>query len=216
VLQAIAPGDSLTVRWTPPRAGSFMYHSHFNESMQMGSGLYGPIIVLEPGERFDSATDKVLFFGTAGSASNPVFGPFPGYVMNGKTSPEPMNLKAGTQYRLRVFNLAGDSPLQVSLDSGTTPIRWRPVAKDGYPLPPSQMAAREAVVVSDPGEIYDFEYTPPAAEELTLRFGPVPPPPAPAAAGPPPPPTPPSPPDSAAPPAPAPPPPTVSVAVHVR
>jgi FtsP/CotA-like multicopper oxidase with cupredoxin domain len=216
VLQAIAPGDSLTVRWTPPRAGSFMYHSHFNESMQMGSGLYGPIIVLEPGERFDSATDKVLFFGTAGSASNPVFGPFPGYVMNGKTSPEPMNLKAGTQYRLRVFNLAGDSPLQVSLDSGTTPIRWRPVAKDGYPLPPSQMAAREAVVVSDPGEIYDFEYTPPAAEELTLRFGPVPPPPAPAAAGPPPPSTPPPPPDSAAPPAPAPPPPTVSVAVHVR
>jgi hypothetical protein len=75
---------------------------------------------------------------------------------------------------------------------------------------------RVAVVVSDPGEIYDFEYTPPAAEELTLRFGPVPPPPAPLAAGPPPPPTPPPPSDSAAPPAPAPPPPTVSVAVHVR
>jgi hypothetical protein len=127
-----------------------------------------------------------------------------------------MNLKAGTPYRLRLFNLAGDSPLQVSLDSGTTPIHWRPVAKDGYPLPPSQMAAREAVLVSDPGEIYDFEYTPPAPEELTLRFGPVPPPPAPVAAGPPPPPAPPQPADSNAPPAPAPPPPTVSVAVHVR
>ena len=215
VLPAIAPGDSLTVRWTPPRAGSFMYHSHFNESMQMGSGLYGPIIVLEAGERFDPENDKVLFFGTAGSTSNPVFGPFPGFVMNGKASPEPMNLKAGTRYRLRLFNLAGDSPLRVSLDSGATPIRWRPVAKDGYPLPPSQTAAREAVVVSDPGEIYDFEYTPPAAEELTLRFGPRPPPPAPAPTGPPPAPPPP-PTDSAAPPAPAPPPPTASVAVHVR
>ena len=212
ILPAIAPGDSLTVRWKPPRAGSFMYHSHFNESMQMGSGLYGPIIVLEPGERFDPETDRILFFGTAGTTTNPVFGPYPGFVMNGKTQPEPMNLKAGTRYRLRLFNLAGDQPLQVSLDSGTTPVSWRPVAKDGYPLPPSQTAPRAAVLVSDPGEIYDFEVTPAGAEELTLRFGPVPPPPRPTTAGPPP------PPDTAPPPgpAPSPPPPTVTVAVHVR
>ncbi|HYV97342.1 MAG TPA: multicopper oxidase domain-containing protein [Gemmatimonadaceae bacterium] len=32
ILPAIKPHDSLTVRWTPPRAGSFMYHSHFNEA----------------------------------------------------------------------------------------------------------------------------------------------------------------------------------------
>ena len=71
-----------------------------------------------------------------------------------------MNLKAGTRYRLRLFNLAGDSPLQVSLSAGDAPINWRPVAKDGYPLPPSQSAPRAAVLVFDPGEIYDFEYTP--------------------------------------------------------
>jgi hypothetical protein len=39
------------------------------------------------------------------------------------------------------------------------------------------------VLVFDPGEIYDFEYTPAGREELALQFGPVPPPP-----GPPPPP----------------------------
>jgi FtsP/CotA-like multicopper oxidase with cupredoxin domain len=210
ILPSIAPGDSLTVRWTPPRAGSFMYHSHFNETMQMGSGLYGPIIVLEPGERFDPETDKILFFGTAGTATNPVFGPFPSFVMNGKTQPDAMDLKAGTRYRLRLFNLAGDTPLQVSLNAGDAPINWRPVAKDGYPLPPSQSAPRAAVVVFDPGEIYDFEYTPATAEELILRFGPVPPPPAPPqAAGAPPEP----PPDSPSGPTP---PPTISVAVHVR
>ena len=214
ILPSIAPGESLTVRWTPPRAGSFMYHSHFNESMQMGSGLYGPIIVLEPGERFDPETDKILFFGTAGTGTNPVFGPFPSFVMNGKTQPEPMTLKAGTRYRLRLFNLAGDMPLQVSLNAGDAPINWRPVAKDGYPLPPSQSAPRAAVVVFDPGEIYDFEYTPATAEELALRFGPVPPPPAPPpAAGAPP-------PSDAGPPTDSPPgptpPPTVSVAIHVR
>ena len=48
VLPSIPPGDSLVVRFTPPRAGTFMYHSHFNEMQQTSSGLYGPIVVLEP------------------------------------------------------------------------------------------------------------------------------------------------------------------------
>jgi manganese oxidase len=217
ILPSIAPDDSLTVRWTPPRAGSFMYHTHFNEAMQMGSGLYGPIIVLEPGERFDPETDKIFFFGTAGTGTNPVFGPFPSFVMNGKTQPEPMNLKAGIRYRLRLFNLAGDMPLQISLEAGDAPINWRPVAKDGYPLPPAQSVPRAALLVFDPGEIYDFEYTPATAGELTLRFGPVPPSPAPPAppqaVGDPPSSEAPPPPDS--PPGPIPPP-TVSVAIHVR
>lgn len=202
ILPSIAPHESLTVRWTPPRAGSFMYHSHFDEAMQMGSGLYGPIIVLEPGERFDPETDRILFFGTAGTGKNPVFGPFPSFVLNGKTQPEAMNLKAGTRYRFRLFNLAGDMPLMVSLKAGDAPINWRAVAKDGYPLPPSQSVSRPAVLVFDPGEIYDFEYTPPAAGELTLTFGPTPPPPGPPPA-----------PDSPPPPAP---PPTITVPVHVR
>jgi FtsP/CotA-like multicopper oxidase with cupredoxin domain len=202
ILPSIAPRESLTVRWTPPRAGSFMYHSHFDEAMQMGSGLYGPIIVLEPGQRFDPETDKILFFGTAGTGRNPVFGPFPSFVLNGKTQPDAMNLEAGTRYRFRLFNLAGDMPLMVSLKAGDAPISWRAVAKDGYPLPPSQSVSRTAVLVFDPGEIYDFEYTPTAPGELTLRFGPVPPPP-----GPPP------PPDSPPPPAP---PPTIDVPIHVR
>src|SRR4029434_3808817 len=37
ILPAIAPHDSLTVSWTPPRPGSFMYHSHFSENKQMGA-----------------------------------------------------------------------------------------------------------------------------------------------------------------------------------
>lgn len=202
ILPAIAAHDSLTVRWTPPRAGSFMYHTHFNEAMQMGSGLYGPIIVLEPGQRFDPETDRILFFGTAGTAVNPVFGPFPHYVLNGKTQPEPMQLEAGRRYRFRLFNLAGDNPLMVSLEAGDTPVQWRAVAKDGYPLPASQSISRAAVLVFDPGEIYDFEYTPSARQELTLRFGPPPPPPGSS-----------PPPDAPPPPAP---PPTVNVDVHVR
>jgi manganese oxidase len=198
ILPSIPPHDSLTVRWTPPRAGSFMYHSHFNEATQMGAGLYGPIIVVEPGQRFDPETDRILFFGTAGTGMNPVFGPFPNFIMNGQTQPDAMNLKVGTRYRFRLFNLAGDTPLLVSLNAGDAPITWRAVAKDGYPLPQSQATARSAVLRFDPGEIYDFEYTPSAAGELALKFGPEP--------SPPPPPGLPF----------QPPPPTITVPIHVR
>jgi FtsP/CotA-like multicopper oxidase with cupredoxin domain len=199
ILPSIAQHDSLTVRWTPPRAGSFMYHTHFNEMMQMGSGLYGPIVVLEPGQRFDPETDKILFFGTAGTGWNPAFGPYPDFTMNGQRQPEAMHLKAGTTYRFRLFNLAGDMPLMVSLNAADAPVHWLAVAKDGYPLPPPQRISQAAVLVFEPGEIYDFEYTPRAPGELVLRFGPPPDPPGTPA---------PQPPNS-------PPPPTITVPVRV-
>ncbi len=205
ILPSINPGDSLTVAWTPPRAGSFMYHTHFSEARQTGSGLYGPIIVLPPGEKYDPETDRVLFFGTAGTGRNVLVGPFPNYMMNGSTAPPPMELKAGTRYRFRLFNLAGDFPTLVSLNQGAKPVMWRAVAKDGYPLPDNQATSRPAVLLFDPGEIYDFEFTPTRKGELTLSFGlpPFPPPPPP-------------PPGAPAPPPPPPLPPTVAVPVHVR
>ena len=205
ILPSINPGDSLRVSWTPPRAGSFMYHTHFSEAKQTGSGLYGPIIVLPPGEKYDPETDRVLFFGTAGTGENVLVGPFPNYLMNGSEAPPPMELKAGTRYRFRLFNLAGDFPTLVSLNQGAQPVMWRAVAKDGYPLPENQATFRPAVLLFDPGEIYDFEFTPAKRGELTLSFG-LPPFPAP----------PPPPPGTPAPPAPPPLPPTVAVAVHVR
>ena len=200
ILPSVKPGDSITVRFTPPRAGTFMYHSHFNEAMQMGGGLYGPIIVLDPGQKFDAETDKVLFFGTAGTGRNVIFGPFPNDVLNGQAHPAPMNLKAETRYRFRLLNLAGDAPLFLSFESGDKPITWRAIAKDGYALPASQATERPATMLFDPGEIYDFEYTPRTPGELALRFGYPPPPPG-------------------SPPPPAsvkPPPPPATVTVHVR
>lgn len=212
ILPAINAHDSLTIQFTPPRAGTFMYHSHFNETTQMGGGAYGPIIVVEPGQRFDPEVDKVLFFGAAGNATNVVFGPYPDFIMNGHRQPPDMNLKVGTRYRFRLINLAGDSPLFLSMKSGDSPIDWKFVAKDGFALPPSQIKSQRAELLFDPGEIYDFEYTPTAPGELTLTFGPPPPPPG---APPPPPPPPPGAP-APAPPAFSPPPPTIKVAVHVR
>jgi FtsP/CotA-like multicopper oxidase with cupredoxin domain len=48
---AVRPGSSFEARMTPKRAGTFMYHTHFNELAQQFGGLVGAIVVLEPGEK---------------------------------------------------------------------------------------------------------------------------------------------------------------------
>ncbi len=171
VLPSIPAGDSLTVRFTPPRAGTFMYHSHFNEFQQIGSGLYGPILVLEPGQRYDPETDRLLLFSDGGPMGDVIRGPFPPVFLNGRVDPEPIELRAGTTYRFRVVNIKVDFPETFALLDGDAPVEWRLLAKDGADLPPWQATARPAELTSMPGETFDFEFTPASAGELTLRYG---------------------------------------------
>jgi len=170
ILPSIAPGDSLTVRWTPPRAGTFMYHSHINEADQISSGLYGPIIVLEPGQKYDAEHDRVFFVGTAGPATNVVIGPYPHYLLNGAEQPKPIDLRAGQTYRFRMINLADNGPIGISLVKGKDTLTWRALAKDGAALPPSLATTGPAKVVFEPGEIYDFELIPKKGDYV-LSFG---------------------------------------------
>jgi FtsP/CotA-like multicopper oxidase with cupredoxin domain len=172
VIPSIAPNDSLTVRFTPPRAGTFMYHSHFNEDHQINSGLYGSIVVLEPGERFDPETDRVMLFSSAGPTTNVIAGPYTPTLLNGKAQPDTIQLRVGQTYRFRLIDITGDVTTQVMLLDGEDTAEWRAIAKDGATLPPSQATMRRAVVVMDPGEIYDFEFTPKAAGMMVLRYAP--------------------------------------------
>ncbi|HET6362244.1 MAG TPA: multicopper oxidase domain-containing protein [Gemmatimonadota bacterium] len=172
VLPAIAPGDSLTVRFTPPRAGTFMYHSHFNEMQQTSSGLYGPIVVLEPGATFDPETDRVLVFSDGGPWSSFIDpSTIPPTLLNGRVDPEPLELRAGTTYRFRLINILTETRVRVGLHKEEEPVEWRAVAKDGADLPPSLATAQPARLGFLPGEIYDFEFTPESRGELELAFG---------------------------------------------
>jgi FtsP/CotA-like multicopper oxidase with cupredoxin domain len=172
ILPSVAAGDSITVRFTPPRAGTFMYHSHFNEDQQISSGLYGALLVLEPGQQYDPATDRVMFFSSAGPTVNVIAGPFARTMLNGRVQPDTIELRAGTTYRFRLINMTGDITTLVSLADGGKPVQWRAVAKDGAALPAVQATSRPASFAFDPGEIYDFEYTPSAPGSLVLNFGP--------------------------------------------
>ncbi len=171
ILPSVAPGDSITVRFTPPRTGTFMYHSHFNEFQQITSGLYGPLIVKEPGETLNAETDRVLIFSDNGPTTNVITGPFPAMMLNGEAAPKPIELKAGARYRFRVIGITGDVPIMFSLANGKAPVSWRATARDGMTLPASQASMHKAEMVFDPGQIYDYEYVAGASGDLTLTYG---------------------------------------------
>ncbi len=158
----IMPGDSLAVLVTPPRAGSFMYHTHINDIRQQSHGLYGPLIVLDSGQTWNPGRDLVFITG-----DGPDYGP----ELNGTRSPAPLTLKAGTRYRFRLMNITMGGPgLTFWLRRGGTPARWTPLAKDGYDLPPWQAAPSRAEQLVSIGETYDFGVTAADTGAATLEL----------------------------------------------
>jgi FtsP/CotA-like multicopper oxidase with cupredoxin domain len=154
----------------PPRAGTFIYHTHSNDQLQLGSGLYGALLVVEPGESWDQEVDKVILVGGAGPADSlPWFGfESPGLV-NGDPAPPPLELTVGNTYRLRLININPDWRVIFSLMSDSALATWRPVAVDGADLPPGMRNERPAYLLTGPGQTADFEFTPAARGTLRLE-----------------------------------------------
>jgi len=50
----IEPNGLFTVRFTPPRSGTFIYHTHLHDYRQLPMGLYGPMIVIDPDQSFSA------------------------------------------------------------------------------------------------------------------------------------------------------------------
>lgn len=165
VTPPIGPGQSFVARFAPPRAGTFIYHTHWHNFLQLTGGLYGPLIVLRPGQTFDPETDKLVVIGLGGA--HDLHSPL---LLNGRAQPEPLRLKAGLKYRLRFINITpNNNGSQVSLLAGASPVRWRAVAKDGADLPPAQAIEQEARQVVAVGETYDFEFEPTTKGDLRLE-----------------------------------------------
>jgi manganese oxidase len=171
IAPAIVPGDSFVVRLTPRRAGTFMYHVHGEHGEELASGLYGPLLVLEPGQTHDPARDLVFVIGEAGPG---VFrgGGTPPFV-NGTTSPPPVEMVAGETYRLRFMHIAANAGQQVTL-RGPGEVQWRALARDGADYGP-ELAKWYPAVNAGPGMTYDFEFVPPEPGDYLLRVAPIPP-----------------------------------------
>lgn len=173
ITPAVAPGGRFTARFTPPRAGTFIYHTHWHDPGQLAAGIYGPLIVLEPGETYDPARDHIIVLGFDGPY---VEAPGEPLVVNGENPPRPLELQAGVAHRLRLINITPDNvALTVQLLSGFDPLKWTLVGKDGAATPASQRTTRAARQLVSVGETYDFEVAPlpptPVGMWLELRRG---------------------------------------------
>jgi manganese oxidase len=150
----IPPGGSFVARMTPPRAGTFIYHTHWHDASQLLNAMYGPLIVLEPGQKYDPDHDRTFIFGVGNYA------PF-GYLMliNGNPQPDLVGVQAGVKYHLRLINITDNvSDMRVRLTFNDAATQWTIVAKDGAALPPAQLNSSAAEMWLTVGETYDVEY----------------------------------------------------------
>ena len=172
---SIAPGDSFEARFTPPRSGTFMYHSHVDDVVQQTAGLVGALIVRDgaPGPQPD---EHEIFFKGSRDIGTPRTSPID---VNGSMNPDTIVIHAGRPVLFRFMSLAlanpnatvtltacPDSVLRGVRDSMI--VRWTPVAKDGADLPPAGRVPSTASQIIAMGETYDFSYT--ASKRGNLRI----------------------------------------------
>ena len=165
VTTAIKPGASFVARFTPNRAGTFIYHTHAADPKQMSGGVYGGIIVLEPGESFDAEHDKLLVIGTRDVSFFATQ-----ITVNGSQQLSPMLFNRDTPYRLRLVNIALNLAANVQLGSEQHLAKWRAVAKDGATVPARLAVPSDARLHIASGETYDFEFRSAVSGEIPLRF----------------------------------------------
>ena len=170
----IAPRDSFEARFTPPRSGTFIYHSHINEVRQHAAGLLGALIVRDSGASDEN--DHTIFIKAprAGPASDLPL------EINGQSNPDTLVIPAGKPARFRLISLAAFNPNATVLltsrpDSSfanrpdSLVVQWLPIAKDGADLPDAARVPRLARQIVSMGETFDFEYVPPARGHLRIE-----------------------------------------------
>jgi FtsP/CotA-like multicopper oxidase with cupredoxin domain len=168
--QAMAPpveaGQTFVARMIPPRAGTFIYHTHWHDDTQLTGGVTGALIVLPPGEAWDPDRDRAFVF--TQSPGDP-FGAAM-LLMNGVPQPNTMQLRTGVKYRFRFINITPSvANLRVSLRQTGLTVNWRPIAKDAVDLPPARAIPLDADVQVSVGETYDVEYETAQPKQLTLE-----------------------------------------------
>ena len=156
----IAPRDSFVARMTPPRAGTFIFHSHFDDIRQQGGGMYGAFIVLPRGTHWDAAHERVIMLGEARDTG--------ALKINGVDHPT-IAMVRGQTYRLRFVNITLDRPaISLTLTRDSTVQRWRPIARDGADLAAAQRREVPARLPITIGETDDIEFTPAGSGTYTL------------------------------------------------
>ena len=158
----IAPGESFEYTFIVPDAGTFWYHSHQNETVQMERGMYGALIVKDPND-FLTDGERVLMIDDMKLTSKNEFhkGNFISnwmerhdgregntVLINGAEAYE-VRMRAGQTERWRIINASSARYFRLYLDG--TPFKI--ISTDGG-LIEQTVAATETLLV--PGERMDI------------------------------------------------------------
>lgn len=174
---AVLPGESFDYDFVVPDAGLFWYHPHLNSSVQVGSGMFGPLLVRPVDDSEDAAPDDevVLVLSDigidddgalvdlqSGGDLGTLFGREGNVVLtNGRWLPT-MPVRSGVTLRWRIVNAARSRYFQLELP-GTTFTR---IGNDGGLL---ASPVEEDRLLLTPGERADVLVTPSAANG-SLQF----------------------------------------------
>jgi hypothetical protein len=166
IMPPIPPGESFAAEFTPPRSGTFPYHAHLHEMRQIGSGMYGAIIVSDAAR--DTTRDHLI---VAGGGGLPVFyKQAPTFLLvNGRTSPKPLRMTVGDTNRIRIVSIHADEILGFRFGTEEQVARWNPLARDGADLPNALRRPQPAVMSMGPGETADFTYVPTRPGSMMLE-----------------------------------------------
>lgn len=158
---AVQPGESFTYEFDVTQSGTFFYHAHVG--LQLDRGLYGALIVEEPGEnerlRIDreyvvllddwlTTTPEAALASIQRSGGMGNSGPaYAGYLLNGTTVPSQLAATRGERVRLRLINAASATPFRVGVAGHTLIVTHA----DGQPVSPVEVST----LVIGMGERYD-------------------------------------------------------------
>src|SRR5690606_13192303 len=177
----IEPGGEFRYEFVLRDAGTFWYHPHQSSSDQVGRGLYGPIVVVDPEEPDVFGDELVLMLSDVsldadgqllpkdnGGSFGDLFGREGNVLLvNGKVLPT-LKVRAGKPQRWRLINAA--RARYFSFFRPGEP--FTTIGGDGGLAARSEATSRVMVV---PGERIDTVFTPalPPGRVLPLRTRPV-------------------------------------------
>ena len=130
ITPAILPGGSFVARFTPNRAGTFIYHTHAADPNQLSGGVYGGLIVLEPGQSYDAEHDRLLIIGARDNDFRTSR-----ITLNGSETLSPIVFTHGERYRLRVINIAPNLGANFQLGGRSIQRRGSPSRRTEPPFP---------------------------------------------------------------------------------
>ncbi|UJF35053.1 multicopper oxidase domain-containing protein [Paenibacillus hexagrammi] len=151
----VKPGESFTYEFTASHAGTFMYHTHYDDMKQLGNGLYG-MLIIDPKPsaneiKYDHEYTMMLsgFHVNTSDEDDQDY-----YTINGRSYPftPDMEVKKGETIRIRLANIDTMEVHTMHLHG----IDFQVIAKDGHPVEKPQSMN---TILIGPGETYDIALT---------------------------------------------------------